>query len=67
MAQTLPEPITLGRLSVHPVTMPDALGHIMTMVALGEGGYIVTPNVDNVFLAERDDELLRSRWCGCPD
>lgn len=60
MAQTLPEPITLGRLSVHPVTMPDALEHIMTMVALGEGGYIVTPNVDHVCLAERDDELLRA-------
>ena len=56
MAQTLPEPIALGRLAVHPVTMPDAVEHIMAMVALGEGGYIVTPNVDHVCLAERDDD-----------
>ncbi len=56
----LPPPIALGRLCVHPVTLPDAVRHIVAMVEAGRGGYVVTPNVDHVCLAERDDELLRA-------
>ena len=57
--ESLPEPITLGRLQVHPVTLRTAVRHILALIDARAGGYVVTPNVDHVCLAEHDDELRR--------
>lgn len=49
-----------ARIGVVPfdrVTQRDALGAIDRLVAAGEGGYVVTPNVDHVVLAGRDPVL----------
>ena len=55
----LPPSIALGRLEVHPVSLAQALEHILGLVESGRGGYVVTPNVDHVCLVEHDDELRR--------
>ncbi len=55
----LPPPIALGRLEVHPVSLAQALTHILALIESGHGGYVVTPNVDHVCLVEHDDELRR--------
>lgn len=54
---SVPPSIPLGRLRVHPVSLGDAVHHIVTLVEAGRGGYVVTPNVDHVCLVEQDREL----------
>jgi len=39
------------------LTSGQALDEVVKLVAAGEGGYIVTPNVDHVVQAERNEEL----------
>ena len=55
----LPELVPLGQLNVHPVTLARAIDHILALIDAGQGGYVVTPNVDHVCLVEHDDELRR--------
>jgi N-acetylglucosaminyldiphosphoundecaprenol N-acetyl-beta-D-mannosaminyltransferase len=44
----------LGHLPVDALTMDEAVDRIVALVRAGAGGYVVTPNVDHVVLAERD-------------
>lgn len=43
-----------GRVPVDPVTLDGAVDAIVDLVRAGRGGYVVTPNVDHVVLAETD-------------
>jgi N-acetylglucosaminyldiphosphoundecaprenol N-acetyl-beta-D-mannosaminyltransferase len=50
--------IKLGRIHAHDVTFAGAVDEIVGLCARGQGGYVVTPNVDHVVLAEDDDALV---------
>lgn len=43
-----------GRIPVDPLTLEGAIDAIVGLVRAGRGGYVVTPNVDHVVLAETD-------------
>lgn len=45
------------------LTFDEALEHIKFLVEQGEGGYVVTPNVDHIIQLERNDRL-RSAYGG---
>lgn len=49
--------IRLGRIYAHAVTRDEALDEVARLIAVGGGGYVVTPNVDHVVQAEQSDEL----------
>ncbi len=44
----------LGHVPVDALTMEQAVDRVMDLVRARAGGYVVTPNVDHVVLAERD-------------
>lgn len=46
--------LKLGHLSIDRVTFEEAVQHIGRLVDARQGGYICTPNVDHVVLAETD-------------
>jgi N-acetylglucosaminyldiphosphoundecaprenol N-acetyl-beta-D-mannosaminyltransferase len=48
---------TLGTIHADCVTLAEALDVISRLVAEGRGGYVVTPNVDHVVLAEEHEGL----------
>jgi N-acetylglucosaminyldiphosphoundecaprenol N-acetyl-beta-D-mannosaminyltransferase len=50
----IPEPISIGTLLGHPVTMNQAVNIVVDRAERGIGGYVVTPNVDYLCMAERD-------------
>jgi N-acetylglucosaminyldiphosphoundecaprenol N-acetyl-beta-D-mannosaminyltransferase len=52
--------VPLGRIHADAVTFAEAIDRIAGLVAARRGGYVVTPNIDHVVLAERDDELARA-------
>jgi len=47
----------IGNVPFDPVTRQDAIAYIDTRIAAGTGGYIVTPNVDHIVMAQRNDAL----------
>ncbi len=49
--------LRLGRVQVHAVSMNQTLDLIAERVASGVPGYVLTPNVDHVVMAQRDDSL----------
>lgn len=49
--------VPLGAIYAHVVTSEQALFEVEQLVERGEGGYIVTPNVDHVVQAEHDAAL----------
>ncbi len=49
--------LCLGWLEIDPVTLAGAIDAIETLVHLGGGGVVVTPNVDHVVIAERHEEF----------
>ncbi|MBK7367626.1 MAG: WecB/TagA/CpsF family glycosyltransferase [Candidatus Eisenbacteria bacterium] len=49
--------LSIGTLQIDRVTMRQALQRIASLVHHSWGGYVVTPNVDHVVLAERDERL----------
>lgn len=49
--------VRLGRIHADRVDFAEALARIEDLVGARAGGYVVTPNVDHVVLAERDEEL----------
>jgi N-acetylglucosaminyldiphosphoundecaprenol N-acetyl-beta-D-mannosaminyltransferase len=49
--------ISIGALTVHPVTRAAALDAIEALVRSGEGGAVFTPNVDHVVLADEDARM----------
>jgi N-acetylglucosaminyldiphosphoundecaprenol N-acetyl-beta-D-mannosaminyltransferase len=50
----------IGAVRVDRVTVPQALTTIASLVHGGMGGFVVTPNVDHIVLAETDPELRRA-------
>ena len=46
--------LSLGAISIDPLTFAEALDAICDLCARGEGGSVVTPNVDHVVQAEHD-------------
>ncbi len=50
--------VPLGRVYAHSVTSAEALEQVKRLIAEGNGGYIVTPNVDHVVQAEHSDALV---------
>lgn len=49
--------VRLGRIYAHALTFSEALDEVAALVASGEGGYIVTPNVDHVVQAEHSEDM----------
>lgn len=49
--------IRLGTIHADYLTMAQAIESIVSMAERKEGGYVVTPNVDHVVLAEKDDGI----------
>ncbi len=47
--------LRLGHLVIDPVTFAGALDAIEALVERGRGGFVVTPNVDHVVIAERSE------------
>jgi N-acetylglucosaminyldiphosphoundecaprenol N-acetyl-beta-D-mannosaminyltransferase len=55
--------VRLGAIYAHSLTAEEALEEVARLVANGDGGYIVTPNVDHVVQAEHS-EALRAAYQG---
>ena len=55
--------LDLGTIYAHVLTTDEALDELESLVVRGEGGYVVTPNVDHVVQAE-DSEALRQAYEG---
>ena len=49
--------VRLGRIYAHSLTFPAALDQVGELITRGNGGYVVTPNVDHVVQAEHSEEL----------
>jgi N-acetylglucosaminyldiphosphoundecaprenol N-acetyl-beta-D-mannosaminyltransferase len=49
--------VRLGAIYAHVLTAEQALDEVAKLVATGNGGYIVTPNVDHVVQAEHSEAL----------
>lgn len=58
MSVALPERVPLGRIHAHPLRFAEALDAIVALARAGQGGTVVTPNVDHVVLAEDDERLV---------
>ena len=52
--QTSFEKVRLGEIYAHKLTMQQAIEHIETLCLTQQGGFVVTPNVDHVCMAESD-------------
>jgi N-acetylglucosaminyldiphosphoundecaprenol N-acetyl-beta-D-mannosaminyltransferase len=62
--------VPFGRIYAHAVRQDEAIASIMRKVELGRGGFVVTPNVDHVCIAETDPELraaYRDAFLSLPD
>jgi N-acetylglucosaminyldiphosphoundecaprenol N-acetyl-beta-D-mannosaminyltransferase len=49
--------VPFGRIHAHHVTFDGAIDHIVALCRDGSGGYVLTPNVDHVVMADTDDAL----------
>ena len=52
--------VAFGNIHAHGVTFDEAVALIVDRAAHRQGGYVVTPNVDHVVLAETDADLRAS-------
>lgn len=52
-----PSRITIGRISIDPVTRAEAITAVEALVRAGRGGFVVTPNIDHIVLAHHDPRL----------
>jgi N-acetylglucosaminyldiphosphoundecaprenol N-acetyl-beta-D-mannosaminyltransferase len=52
--------VQYGKIYAHAVSLREAIDCILERVSSGQGGYVVTPNVDHVCLAETDAALVSS-------
>jgi len=50
--------VRLGRIHADVVGFREAIDVVCSRAAAGRGGYVVTPNVDHVVLAEHDEKLV---------
>lgn len=65
-----PHRTPLGHLHAHAVTMQQAIERIVERVHLGTGGFVVTPNIDHICIAENSPELrtaYRGSFLSIPD
>jgi N-acetylglucosaminyldiphosphoundecaprenol N-acetyl-beta-D-mannosaminyltransferase len=53
----LPPRIRLGGISIDPVTQAEAIAHILGSIADGRGGWVITPNLDQLRLCNDRPEL----------
>jgi N-acetylglucosaminyldiphosphoundecaprenol N-acetyl-beta-D-mannosaminyltransferase len=53
------EKVKVGKAQVDNVTPQEAIVHIENMIANGEKGYVVTPNLDHIVKLEEDPEFVR--------
>jgi N-acetylglucosaminyldiphosphoundecaprenol N-acetyl-beta-D-mannosaminyltransferase len=53
------EKVKIGKALVDNVTQQEAILHIENMVAQGQKGYVVTPNLDHIVKLEEDPEFER--------
>jgi N-acetylglucosaminyldiphosphoundecaprenol N-acetyl-beta-D-mannosaminyltransferase len=62
MDSTTPLPpapvVRFGRIHAHSLTFAEALDRVVALCRAGDGGYVVTPNVDHVCMAEQDAALV---------
>lgn len=49
--------VRLGEIYAHKISMSQAIEHIETLCLTQQGGFVVTPNVDHVCMAETDTQL----------
>lgn len=49
--------VRLGQIHAHKLTFSEALDEVSALVKAGNGGYVVTPNVDHVVQAEHSEAL----------
>ncbi len=52
--------LRIGRLPVDVVTRDEALNRIDALVAARQGGYVVTPNIDHVVVAETNEPFFQA-------
>lgn len=52
--------VAYGKIYAHVVTFQQAIDHIVHLVKSGAGGFVVTPNVDHICLAEDDARLVKA-------
>ena len=52
--------VPFGRIHSHVLDFDGALDRIVALCGEGQGGYVLTPNVDHVVLAEHDDGLAEA-------
>ncbi|NEO86985.1 MAG: WecB/TagA/CpsF family glycosyltransferase [Spirulina sp. SIO3F2] len=50
--------VKLGRLWLHQIDESQAVKHLLEQVEAGRGGWVVTPNLDYIRRAQKDDEFL---------
>jgi N-acetylglucosaminyldiphosphoundecaprenol N-acetyl-beta-D-mannosaminyltransferase len=50
--------VPFGKIHAHHVTFDGAIDAIVALCRAGAGGFVVTPNVDHVVLAETDQALV---------
>ena len=70
VGQPTPVKVPLGRIHAHAIGFDDTVISIIDRIASGLGGYVVTPNVDHVCTAQRDERLrsaYRDAWLAVPD
>ena len=53
----LPRRIRLMGMPIDPVTQAEAIGHILSSVARGVGGWVITPNLDHLRLYRKHEHL----------
>jgi N-acetylglucosaminyldiphosphoundecaprenol N-acetyl-beta-D-mannosaminyltransferase len=62
--------VPFGRIYAHAVRTSEAIDRIFAEVDRGHGGFVVTPNVDHICIAETDPELraaYREAFLSLPD
>lgn len=62
MSALLEEPprVSLGKIYAHALTQAEAIDRIVDRAATGAGGYVVTPNVDHICLAQQEPRLRQA-------
>lgn len=53
-----PARVSIGPLEVDRISFDEAVSRIVDLAESGKGGYVVTPNVDHVVIAEQDPRFL---------
>ena len=51
------KPVRIGAIHAYALTSGQALDEVIRLVASGQGGYIVAPNMDHVVQAEHCEAL----------